>query len=247
MARIQDASRHYNRGKQWAEPLNFTKLGVLFSILALLDASIGIIGLWFQCHSHTLMIRHPLRLLWANPDRRCNRGKQWAKPLHFTELDVLFSILALLDASIGIIGLWFQSYRHTLMIRHQFWSFWANPDRRCNRGKQWANPLPLIKLGVFFSILALLHASIEMTGLWFQCHSYDHFEEIRIVVERRQHFLSDVFAKNLAILEQSSLPHVLCPKISVKIAWHELNDMLISSAISVIVIRRLFKIIFSLL
>ena len=33
---------------------------VLFSVLPLLDASIGMIGLWIQCHSHTSMIRRQL-------------------------------------------------------------------------------------------------------------------------------------------------------------------------------------------
>ena len=54
----------------------------------------------------------------------CNRRKQWANPSHFTELEqVLFSVLALLDASIGLIGLWFQCHCHIPMIRHQLWPF----------------------------------------------------------------------------------------------------------------------------
>ena len=40
---------------------------LLFSVLALLDASIGMIVLWFQYHSHTPMIRYqlwPLEQIW---------------------------------------------------------------------------------------------------------------------------------------------------------------------------------------
>ena len=39
-----------------------------------------------------------------------------------------FSVLALLNAFIGGIGLWFQCYKHTPMICHQLWYFWANLD-----------------------------------------------------------------------------------------------------------------------
>ena len=53
-----------------------------------------------------------------------------------------------------------------------------------------------------------------------------------------------VFAQNLAILEKSSLSHVSCLKHSLQFAWHEPNDMGISSATSLILIRRLSKIIF---
>ena len=66
MARIHDAPRHCNRRKQWASRL--TELDVLFSVLALLDVSIGVIGLWLQCHSHAPMIRHHLWPLGANLD-----------------------------------------------------------------------------------------------------------------------------------------------------------------------------------
>ena len=51
-----------------------------------------------------------------------------------------------------------------------------------------------------------------------------------------------IFAKNVAIFEQSWLPYV--PETSVKIAWHQPNDMPTSSATSLTVIRRLSKIIF---
>ena len=82
-------------------------LCVFFSVLALLHASIGMIGLWFQCHSHILMIPHQLWPFWANLDR-C-----WTS-----------------STSIEMIGLWFQCHSHTLMIRQQLWPFWANLDRR---------------------------------------------------------------------------------------------------------------------
>ena len=40
------------------------------------------------------------------------------------------AVLALLNASIGMIGLWFQYHSHTHIIRHQLWPFWANLNRR---------------------------------------------------------------------------------------------------------------------
>ena len=43
-----------------AKPSHLTELKVILSVLAFLKAFIGIIGLWFQCHTHTLMIRHQL-------------------------------------------------------------------------------------------------------------------------------------------------------------------------------------------
>ena len=70
VARIQDAPRHYNRSKQWAKPSHLTEIDVLFSVLVLLDASIGMIRLWFQYHSHTPLIRHQLWPFWANLDHR---------------------------------------------------------------------------------------------------------------------------------------------------------------------------------
>ena len=45
------------------------------------------------------------------------------------ELNLPFSVLALRNASIGIIGLWFQCLSRTLMIRHHLWPFWVNLDR----------------------------------------------------------------------------------------------------------------------
>ena len=41
--------------------------------------------------------------------RHCNRRKQWAKPSHLNELDWPFSVLAVLDFIIRIIGFQFQS------------------------------------------------------------------------------------------------------------------------------------------
>lgn len=48
-----------------ANPLFLTKLNVLFPVLKLLDDSIGMIGLWFQCHSHAPMVRQKLWPFWA--------------------------------------------------------------------------------------------------------------------------------------------------------------------------------------
>ena len=41
----------------------------IFSVLALLDASIGVNGLWFQCHGHTPTICRQLSSLWVTPYR----------------------------------------------------------------------------------------------------------------------------------------------------------------------------------
>ena len=65
-------------------------------------------------------------------------------------------------------------------------------------------------LGFGFNVIAI-HP-------WF-VPSYDLFEQTWIVIEHRQHFLSDfpatlVLLKNVAILEQSLLPHVSCLKDS---------------------------------
>ena len=51
------------------------------------------------------------------------------KPSHLTELDVHFSVLTLLDASLGIIELGFQCHSGPPKIYHQFWTFWVNLDR----------------------------------------------------------------------------------------------------------------------
>ena len=57
MARIQDALRHCYRRKQWVKPSHLTELNMLFSVLALLDASVGMIELWFQYHDIFEQIR----------------------------------------------------------------------------------------------------------------------------------------------------------------------------------------------
>ena len=122
----------------------------------------------------------------------CNRKKQWAKPLHLTELEELFSILAFLNAFIGMIGLWFQCHSCTSMIRHKLWPFWAHLDRR------WT-----------------LSTSPERRHCF--CSKFSNFGKI---------FAASRFMS----------------KTSLKIAWHEPNDMPTSSATSLTVIRRLSKI-----
>ena len=71
------------------------------------------------------------------------------------------------------------------------------------------------------------------------------FEQIWIVVERRQHLLNDVLfcSKFRIFVIIFSAAHFMSKKF-IKISWHELNDMATSSATSLIVIRQLFKIIF---
>ena len=44
-------------------------------------------------------------------------------PLHLTELDVLFTVLPILDALIGMIALWIKWHSHTTMIRQQLRPF----------------------------------------------------------------------------------------------------------------------------
>ena len=106
---------------------------------------------------------------------------------------MLFSVLALLDAStriIGSIGFWFHA-----IASHQLWPFCANLDRRWTSSKS-AERCPC----------------------------------------------DVVFAKNLANFEIIFASASFMPKTSVKIAWHEPNDMPTSL---IVTIRRLSKIIFS--
>ena len=74
VARIHDASHHCNWRKQRAKPLHLTELGMFFSILVLLNASIRMIGILFQCHNHTTIIRHQLWTFWAKIDYSSRRG-----------------------------------------------------------------------------------------------------------------------------------------------------------------------------
>ena len=61
---------HCIQREQWAKPLHLCELDVLFSVLAPLYTTIGRMGLWFQCHSHTPMIRRQLWPFWINLDCR---------------------------------------------------------------------------------------------------------------------------------------------------------------------------------
>ena len=119
----------------------------------------------------------------------CNRGKQWTKPSHLTELGLLFSVLAFLDASIGMFGLWFQCHSYAPMIRHQLWPFWANLDHR------WRSSTPLERCPC--NNLAVLEQSslshVSCLHPWFVT-SYDLYERIRIIVERRKNLLSNIQA-----------------------------------------------------
>ena len=119
--------------------------------------------------------------------------KKWAKPLHLTELDVLFSVLPAFQlcqrfSNIKMIGVWLQCHSHTSMIRHQIWPLWANLYCR------WTSSI-----------------SPE--------RKFSNFEVI---------FAAARFM----------------PRTSIKIAWHKPSDIPTSSATSLIVIRRLSKIIF---
>ena len=64
---------------------------------------------------------------WTTP---LQSKKTVSKIFTFDRTWSAFSVLALLDASIGMILLWFQYHSHTHMIRHQLWRFWANLDFR---------------------------------------------------------------------------------------------------------------------
>ena len=94
---------------------------------------------------------------------------------------------------------WFQCHSHTPMIRHQLWTFWTNLDHRCTSSTS-SERCPC---NVFF---------------FFFCNFGTIFAAARFM-----------------------------PNPSLKIAWHEPNDMPTLSAISLIVIRQLSKIIFFLL
>ena len=94
-------------------------------------------------------------------------------------------------------------------------------------------------------------------GVWFQCHSHTpiilhqlwpFWANLDLVVERRQLFLSMSMRRcfslkfnNFGIIFAAAR---YMPQTSVKIAWHEPNDMPTALASSLIVIRRLFKIIY---
>ena len=74
------------------------------------------------------------------------------------------------------------------------------------------------------------------------------WSQIWIIVERRRHLLSDVHLKLFSIKIKQFWNNLRCHtfmlKTLSKIAWHKPNDMPTSSVTSLIVIRRLFKIIF---
>ena len=103
-----------------------------------------------------------------------------------------------------------------------------------------AQRFPLGWLGFGFNVTAL-HP-------WFVT-SYDHIEQIWIIIEGCQHLLSDVhamlFCWKFSNFETIFAAAHFMPKTYVKIAWHEPNDMPTSSAASLILIHRLSKIIFS--
>ena len=61
--------------ENWAKPSHLSEFVGLFSVLVVLDAYIRMIGLWFQCHSHTPMICHQLWSFWANLDHRWTSSK----------------------------------------------------------------------------------------------------------------------------------------------------------------------------
>ena len=81
-----------------------------------------------------------------------------SKASHLNELDVLFfGFLLLLDASIVMIGLWFQCHSHTPIIRHQLWPFWANLTKNLRIGiNVWIGALSWCKIYDWF-----LHNSVH--------------------------------------------------------------------------------------
>ena len=85
-----------------------------------------------------------------------------------------------------------------------------------------------------------------LIGLWLECHSHTPTTRHQLwpfwANMKRCPFYA-VFALNLAILKQYSLPHVSCLKTSVKTSCHKPNDMPTLSATSLTVIQRLSKII----
>ena len=85
--------------------------------------------------------------------------------------------------------------------------------------------LHLNELVVPFSDLAFLDASIGMIGLWFQCishiSSYELFEQIWIVVECRQHFLSIHLISKFSNFGKIFAAVSFIPNPCEEIAWHE--------------------------
>ena len=82
----------------WTFPLGWLGFGFNVIMMLIRDSSLVLIF-----YSKTVARIH-------SAPRHCHRRKQWAKPLHLTKFDVFFSVLALLNISIGMIGLLFQSY-----------------------------------------------------------------------------------------------------------------------------------------
>ena len=78
--------------------------------------------------------------------------------------------------------------------------------------KAWAKPSDMNELDMLFSVLALLDASIGMIFLWWFVTSYDLLlanldHRLTSSISPKQCPCNVVFAQNLAILEQSSMPH----------------------------------------
>ena len=63
-------------------------------------------GAFSYCKIYYWFFQNSTRF-WRTP-RHCNQRKQWVKPSHLTEFGVLFPVLALLDASIGMMGFHFN-------------------------------------------------------------------------------------------------------------------------------------------
>lgn len=97
---------------------NATNQGVFFVLVNVIRAQVKI-----TCVIDLLARIH-------NEPRYCYQRKQWAITFHWTDLSVLFSVMALL----WMMGIWFQRHYHRKIDCHQLWPFgccrlWTVHDR----------------------------------------------------------------------------------------------------------------------
>ena len=103
---------------------------------------IGFSTILYICDELLQAIAHS-RLCSLLTVRPCGMNSWWTNPIQSHKIvsktftfnriwNVFFSVLALLDAAIGIIGLWFQWHSHTPMIRLQLWPFRSKSESLLN-------------------------------------------------------------------------------------------------------------------
>ena len=197
MARIHDATRHCNWRKQWVKPSHLTELDVLSSVLALLNAFIGMFGLWFQCYGHLPMIRHQLKPFWANLD------SHWTSSLYPERCpcNVVFAQSLAIFASVIInrTALWQEFMMHYAI---------AIEDNSEQNLHIWPNLMCFFRSWLFWTLpLGWLGFRFYVIAIW---ENLDRRWTPSTPPERCP--CDVIFAQNFAILEQSSLRHISCLK-----------------------------------